>query len=158
MNKNANMIVPASLLDSTLQFINIASLTAKRAIDEVEVHRNAQKRAADLVPPLLEHMVAGGVIDGRRKEAAAAMLGSHAETLQLLKAAVDKLIEKDRELTKLSHDRLGEGVDPASIGLAGGSGRSNGQNYNSLEDPMIGRRTSEIRESDRPLRALAGLS
>lgn len=153
MNQS-QVIVPSSLLDNVIQYVEVSSMTAKRAIDEVETHRQAQKRASDLRSALLDHMLKSGVVAEHQKQAAEAMLGSHAETMQLLKAAVDKIVELKGGTKRLAGD-VGEAVDPASVGLSGGWYSKQGE-YNSLEDPIVGRRTTMVKESDKPLLALIG--
>jgi hypothetical protein len=103
---------------------------------------------------LLDHMLKSGVVDAGQKQAAEAMLGSHAETMQLLKASVDKIVEMKGGLTKRGGD--GEAVDGASLGLANGRSQSEPGGYNSLTDPFVGQKTAYVKESDRPLLALIG--
>lgn len=148
------LVVPSALLDNVVKFVEVSSLTAKRAIDEVEVHRQAQKRASDLREPLLDYMVKSGVVVPQSRDGAAAMLSSHAETMSLLKAAVDKIVEL-KGLSKKAGDS-GEAVDPATLGLPGGSGATKAGEYNSLTHPVVGHKTAFVKESDKPLLALIG--
>jgi hypothetical protein len=152
-NQPAEIVVPSTLLDNMVRYVEVSSLTAKRAIDEVETHRQAQKRASDLRQPLLDHMVQHGVVAAGQKEAAVAMLGSHAETLQLLKAAVDKIVEL--KMVKKGGDP-GTATDPAEAGVAAGSAYEKQGEYNSLTHPVVGHKTSFVKESDRPLLAQIG--
>lgn len=163
MNTNNTISVPSAMLDQVVHYVEVSSLLGKRALDEVEVHRQSQKRASDLRGPLLDYMVEVGVVSGQQKEAAAAMLGSHAETLQLLKAAVDKLAAFKKHV-KTAGDEPGQAVDaagnPASNGAAphakeGSLPLTKEGEYDSLNDPFVGRHTSFIKESDRKL--LAGI-
>lgn len=155
MNTNSQVNVPAALLDGFVQYAEISSLTAKRALDEIGAHRQGQQKAASLRPALLAHMVEAGVIPPQQKEAADAMLAGHAETLQLLKAAVDKIKELRDAMGKQASDN-GTGVDPHDIGLDGNAGHHHTKagEYNSLTSPMVGAPTSFVKESDRPLLAL----
>lgn len=149
--------VPANVLDDVVGFIELSSLTTKRALDEVEVHRQAQKKASDLRKPLLEHMLKCAVVQPHQKDAAEAMLGGHDTSLQLLKAATDKISELNRVIlslkggTKKAGD-LGAGVDDA------GSGNYQPQEgeYNSLKHPIVGEKSAFVKESDRPLLKLIG--
>lgn len=136
-------------LDNVLTMVEVGSTTVKRAMDEVIVHRQAQKRAADLSGALLEHMVASGVIAGHQKEAAAAMLGSHAETMQLLKSAVDKIAELRKQVNAKTAGDLGTPESGRTV--AGTPG------YNSLTNPHVGAKTAELKESDLPLLKAAGM-
>jgi hypothetical protein len=136
--KQAAITVPSSFLDGTLKFVELASFTVKRAKDEVDVHRSNQKRAADLRPSLLAFLMKEGFVAANQKEAADAMLGSHAETMQLLKSAIDKLVEARSTQQKQAGD-LGRGEGPKEATDA----------YNSTTDMYVGRRTSEMKESDK---------
>lgn len=160
MNTNTYITVPSSLLDNMIRYVEVSSFLGKRALDEIEVHRRAQKRASDLRGALLNYMIDVGVVAKHQKEAAAAMLNSHAETMQLLKSAVDKLVAFKSGRAKSAGDN-GEAVDPGSLGLNGGYVPGNGPltkegEYDSLNDPVVGRKTSFVKASDRPLLALIG--
>lgn len=154
MNQTLN--VPVSLLDNVVEFIELSSLTTKRALDELGAHRHARSKAAALCPDLVDHMLRTRVVPVQQKQAAQAMLASHDTTLQLLKAAIDKIAELDGEVRRLrggdkSAGDLGAGVDGAEFG--GGPSAD----YNSLTSPFVGARTSYVKESDIPLLRLAGL-
>jgi hypothetical protein len=152
LQKIAMVQVPAALLDQQLAFVSLASATVKKALEEVGVSRQAQKRAADLRAPLLAHMIQAGVVRPQQKEAAEAMLGSHAETLQLLKAATDKITElRSEKKAAVEPGAAGDGTPTAPP-----PGEKNGSDYNSLTDPNVGRRTTLVKESDKPLLALIG--
>lgn len=147
-----SIVVPANLVDNFVGFIELSSMTTKRALDEVQVHRSAQEKAAALRPGLLEHMVKTKVVQPHQKEAADIMLGAHDTSLQLLKAATDKIAEMDVEIRRLktgvkSAGDLGEGMD---------TGGGSNDDYNSLTSPMVGDRNSYIKESDKPLLRLIG--
>jgi hypothetical protein len=70
------------------------------------------------------------------------MLGSHAETLQLLKWATEELY---KARTQKQAGDLGVGVDDTA-----GGGPAAGE-YDSLNDPVVGRQTSMKKASDRAL-------
>lgn len=146
----ASVQLPVSLLGDTLGFVELASHVVKRALDTVAVYEQMQKRASELVAPLLDLMVEKGVIAEKQKQAAAAMLHSHPESLQLLKSAVDKLVEERQKQNKTAGD-LGRGVD-ADVLTTNGKPRPTKQGeYNSLESPFVGERTSALKESDKVL-------
>lgn len=139
-------------LDTVLKFVEVGSATVKKAMDENEVHRVSQKRAADLRGALLDHMVASGVIADHQKQAAEAMLASHAESLQLLKAATDKIVDLRKQLATKQAGDIGQGQSEKKAGLSGLGvstpvPNGNGQ-YDSLSDPFVGRKTSEKKASD----------
>lgn len=135
-------------LDNVLSFVEVGSTAVKRAMDEVTVHRQSQKRAADLRSSLLDHMVASGVVAGHQKQAADAMLGSHAETMQLLKAAVDKIVELRKDVNAKT---------AGDLGTPDGKGRALSSEYNSLTNPFVGAKTAELKESDMHLLKAAGM-
>lgn len=124
----------SGVIDASLKFVELASHTVKRAGDEITVHRQQQKRAADLAAPVLNLLVSTGAVRAEQRDAAAAMLGSHAETLSLLKTAVERLAEARQ---KKAGD-LGDGVDDAQPTTA----------YDSLADSYAGRKTSQKKASD----------
>lgn len=151
--------VPVSVLDTAVSFANIASQTTKRAMDEIGVHRTAQKRASDKVTPLLDHMVKTKVVAPAQKEAAAVMLGAHDSTLDLLKSAVDKIAMYEQELARLGGKTaadLGQGVDAATTGIAAGGSYAQAGDYNSLTSPVVGEKTANVKESDKPFLRLIG--
>lgn len=110
------MSQPATnLLDDVLKFVEISSFGMKRAMDEIDVHRTQQTKAAGLQAPLLDKLAALGLVSPTQKTAAAAMLGSHAETLNLFGALVEKYAALKVE--KVGKDHLGGGVDAKQAGL-----------------------------------------
>lgn len=134
-------------LDKVVGFVGTASICAKRACDEVAVHRAMQKRASDAAPAILELLLKSGAVRAEQRDAAAAMLGSHAETLALLKSAVERL-------EKLETEKAAAAVPPPPVKQAGDLGRSvpgtapAGSGYDSLNDNYLGRRTSQPKASD----------
>lgn len=139
-------------MDGVLGYVEVSSLLAKKAVDEVSVHRQAQKRAGDLRGPLLKQMLDVGVVAPHQKEAADAMLASHAETLNLLKAAVEKISELRQSGSPAT---LGKAVTEKEAGVGSGGGTPppgspvpGTENYDSLSDPVVGRRTSFKKASD----------
>ncbi len=129
------------LLDDVLKFVEVSSFGMKRAMDEIDVHRTQQVKAAALQPPLLEKLLGLGLVGQTQKAAAAAMLGSHAETLNLFGALVEKYAALKTE--KVAKDHLGGGVDPKQAGLAPSSPESD-----STTSPWVGRHTGEKKASD----------
>lgn len=153
MSPTQNIPVPPHFLDGVVDYVEVSSLATKKALDEVAVHRLSHEKAAALIPPLLAHMIDVGVVDdGTDKEAAAVMLQSHDTTLQLLKAAVDRIAEVKKaggvpEPGKASDDPNGHSKQGSDqIG-----------DYDSLTNPVVGARTSFVKASDLPLLKAAGL-
>jgi hypothetical protein len=123
--------------DTVLEFVELASFTTKKACDELVVHRGMQKKAVELAPGILDTLVKTGAVREEQREAANAMLGSHAETMNLLKSAVEELY---RVRTEKQGTDLGEGIDdPEAV---------NKQAYDSINDPVVGRQTSMKKASD----------
>lgn len=148
-----NIQVPADVLTTAVKYVEVSSLMAKKALDEIGASRAATEKAAALVPPVVKHMLASRVIPPDREKTASDMLMSHEGALQLLKAAVDKIVEL-QTLGKQAGDN-GVAVDPNASGVtAGGSFQKAGE-YDSLTSPMVGQRTSLMKASDR---ALLGMS
>ena len=128
-----------ALATKTLNYVAVTSALTKRALDELQVHQTAQEKAASLRPDLLEVLVKAGCVADHQKNAAEAMLGSHAETMGLLKTAAEKLAEMQSKLVKQASD-LGEGFDD--------SGGAGSPDYDSLSDGYVGRKTGEKKASD----------
>ena len=140
-----------SFLDMVLNFVELSSATVKRAMDENNWYKQSYRQASRLQPVLLDHLVRSGIISPQQKQAADEMLSSHAESLQLLKAAADKIVELRRSLGVKQANDLGRGEswDGSSSGnhfTPPGRGE-----YDSLRDPFIGRKTSEKKASDMAL-------
>lgn len=129
------------LTTKVLNFVQVASVLSKRALDELGKKQAAEKSAASKVNELTEYMLRSGVIDANQKQAAEQMLGSHEQTMSLLKNAVQKIAEfKQGNIKKASE--LGQPVGEAT----GTSTRDNPEW--SLKDPYVGARSSEKKASD----------
>ena len=126
-----------------LNYIAVNAALVKKALDELTIHRQAQEKAASLRPDLLKHMIDTGTVGESQKTAADAMLGSHAETLGLLKSAVDKIDALKSKVEKHAGD-LGRPADDEDSSL----GTKSADDYDSLKDPYVGRKTSEKKASD----------
>lgn len=151
MSQVNQIAVSPHLLEDVVSLVEVASLTTKRAVDEIAVHQAAQKKASAIAGSLLDHMIKIKVVPETEKQAAEAMLGAHDTTLQLLKLATDKIAEQNAELIRLANlttktAGLGVGVDAATA--AG----SNSSGYNSLTHPIVGGHVpGEMKESDKAL-------
>jgi len=146
----STIAVPSQFLGNALAFAEISSVTVKRALDEVNVHRAAQEKAAAFAPRLLDHMVSANVVPQANKQAAQVMLGAHDTTLQLLKAATDKIAEQAAYIAKLEA-RQGQKT-------AGdlGSGVPDSAAHEPARPHFVGQKTSDVMESDLPLLRLIG--
>jgi chemotaxis protein histidine kinase CheA len=129
------------LAEMLVKSIQINSILQKRALDSHSTYHSAAQEAQTKVSSLAEHMVDKGCVSAHQKEAASDMLQSHAGTMDLLWNSVEKLSEAHTRLEKSASD-LGRGVDESQAGGV------SSQNYNSLDDPYVGRRTAEKKASD----------
>jgi len=132
--------VDPKLANAALNTVAVYSALTKKALDEVSTHREAQEKAASVRPDLLNLMLETGAVTEEQKEAADAMLGSHAETLGLLKSALTKMAEFKTQIEKQASE-LGRPDDDTSLGGALGD-------YDSLSDGYVGRKTSQKKASD----------
>ena len=129
------------LAEMLVKSIQINSLLQKRALDSYSRYHASALVANSQVASLADHMVDKGCVAAHQKEAASGMLQSHTGTMELLRNSVEKLSDAHARLEKSASD-LGRGVDE------GQSGVSSVSSYSSLEDPYVGRRTSEKKASD----------
>lgn len=157
--------IPKEVVDAALRFVSVSSLTAKKAVDRVHELEGPVKKAAATRGPVLQYMIAQGVVPKGQEKAAEAMLGDHAETLELLKSAVEKIAELKTELAKVTHGKQaadpGESVHEANVANGStdtGSTQKVAGDYDSLNDPLVGRRTSSVKASDLPLLRAAGMA
>lgn len=134
-----------ALATKALNYVAVSSALTKKALDELSVHRASQQKAAAARPELLKRMIEVGAVAEHQKQAAEAMLGSHAETLGLLKMAVER-IAKLKEQTQKQASDLGQAVDPKEAGVSGEAKLAG--DYDSLTDPHVGRKTSQKKASD----------
>lgn len=127
------------LATKMLNFVQVASILSKRALDELSKKQAAEKKASAMVGTLTGHMIQSGVIDSNQKQAAEQMLSSHDQTMALLKNAVDKIAElKQSNIKKASE-----------LGVPEGEPRSNAADPEwSLKSPFVGARSSEKKASD----------
>ncbi len=129
-----------ALATKVLSYVAVTSALTKRSLDELQVHQSSQEKAASIRGSVLNVLLQSGCVPEHQKQAAEAMLGSHAETLQLLKTAATKLGQSQKQLSKQASD-LGQGVDPNL-----GSGKTS--SYDSMTDGYVGRKTGEKKASD----------
>jgi hypothetical protein len=128
------------LATKALNYVAVTSALTKRALDELSVHQTSQEKAASMRGDVLDTLVNAGCVGDHQKQAAEAMLGSHAETLGLLKSAAEKIGKLQEQVVKQASD-LGQGEDPASVG-------GSTPDYDSINDGYVGRKTGEKKASD----------
>ena len=131
----------AKLANLFVKSIQINSVLQKRALEELHNNRVGTSAASEKTAALVEHMVEKGGVAEHQKQSAADLLASHSGTMDLLWNSVEKLAEAHRGLEKAGRD-MGQAIDPAQSGV------SVAPSYSSLEDPYVGRRTSEKKASD----------
>jgi hypothetical protein len=145
--------VPVDVLGNMVDFIAVGSQFAKRAMDERTVTQMAQDKAASLRGPLVKDMISMGLIQASQAKEAEAMLGAHDTTLVLLRSACEKAAEYKAALPPLPKPvaQPGAPVEPAGQKTASAGGE-----FTSLTNPHVGRRTTEVKESDRALLRMIG--
>lgn len=139
------------LFDAVIGFTEVSSVFAKKALDHYQEAETAKAAAEKAAVPVYTLMKSAGFVEEGMEEQCKALLGSHAETLGLLKQALDRIQGLTNELAKSATTKaanLGHGVDAAEAGL--------GATYDSLTDNYVGRMTSEVKASDRPFLRMIG--
>lgn len=129
--------VRAGLLGDTVQLIELASVGLKRALDELAVRKQAAQKAADLVPPVRDRLVATGLVQPFEKAGAEALLATHDGCLQLIDACMTKLAE---QAAARPAREPGRAIPAPGTKTAG---------HGPPTDSHTGRRAAEPKESDR---------
>lgn len=130
------------LAAQTIEFIAASSALNDRLMGEVQAHRAREKQAAAKRQAVLELMLQTGSVAPHQKQAAADMLNNPAQTLDLLVNAINKMQAYKAASEKAASD-LGQAVSEKEAGV-----KSASQVRDSLNDPYVGRRTSEKKASD----------
>jgi hypothetical protein len=130
-----------AIIPNVLTFVKVASALTNKAMGELSQNRQAQKAASDKMEPTLAQLIESGSIKPEQKQAAAALLGTHAGALDMLQKANIKIAQLKKDLSD-SRSTLGAPVTDKQAGVAP-------ENRNaSLTSPFVGQRTSEKRASD----------
>ncbi len=130
------------LAAQTIEFIAASSALNDCLMGEVQAHRAREKQAAAKRQAVLDLMLSTGCVAPHQKQAAADMLGSHSQSLDLLVNAIDKMQSYKTASEKAASD-LGQAVSDKEAGVKSASAVRD-----SLNDPYVGRRTSEKKASD----------
>lgn len=125
-----------------VEFIAASSALNDRLMGEVKNHRASEKKAADKRGTILDLMVETGCVAPHQKQAAAEMLADHGQSLDLLVNAINKM-QGYKQASEKSASDLGHAVSDKEAGAQPQSRVSD-----SLNDPYVGRRTSEKKASD----------
>lgn len=136
------------LASQTIEFIAASSALSDRLMGELQSYRHKEKQASDKQLAVLDLLVSAGCVAPHQKQAAADMLGNHGQTLDLLVNAVNKMQEYRSASEKAASD-LGHAVTEKEAGL-----KTSRSSVDSLNDPYVGRRTSEKKASDLALLAV----
>lgn len=128
-----------ALKSKVLDFVQLTSVFAKKALDEVQQSRSEHNKAVEKVAEVVELMQETKTIQPKQAKEAQDLLRSHTGTMDLLKNAVERIDELSKQVTKQASE-LGRPEDDPS---------SKENTFDSLNSPWVGRRTSEKKASDR---------
>jgi len=130
------------LASQTVEFIAASSALNDRLMGQVQSYRGNEKQAADKRNAVLDRMIETGCVAPHQKQAAAEMLGSHSQSLDLLINAVNKM-QSYKQASEKSAADLGHAVSDQESGI-----KPQARVFDSINDPYVGRRTSEKKASD----------
>lgn len=125
-----------------IEYIAVTSTLNDRLLGHARARYVQDKQAADKQSAILAQLERTGCIAPHQKQAAVAMLSNHAQSLDLLANAVDKVHQFKTAAEKTGAD-LGQAVSDREAGIRPTTGVRN-----SLNDPYVGRRTFEKKASD----------
>lgn len=126
----------------TVEFIAASSALNDRLMGQVQSYREKEKQAAAKRNSVLDLMIETGSVAPHQKQAAAEMLANHGQSLDLLVNAITKMQSYKQASEKAASD-LGQAVTEKEAGV-----KNRPQVRDSLNDPYVGRRTSEKKASD----------
>jgi DNA repair protein RadC len=115
---------------------------------QVQSYREKEKQAAAKRDAVLDLMIETGSVAPHQKQAAAEMLANHGQSLDLLVNAINKMASYKQASEKAASD-LGQAVTEKEAGI-----KTQPQVRDSLNDPYVGRRTSEKKASDMAILAV----
>jgi len=121
-----------------IEYIAASSALTDRLLGDTQRYRAQEKAAAAKQSATLETMLRNDCVGTHEKQAAASMLADHSQTLDLLVNAVNKMAEYRGRSEKIASD-LGRPVADPAVKTAG---------YDSLNDPFVGRHSSQKKASD----------
>ena len=130
------------LAAQAIEYVAASSALTDRLLGEVRSYREREKQAADKRDAILDLMVQTGCVAPHQKQAAAEMLGSHGQSLDLLVNAINKMQSYKQASEKAAAD-LGQAVTEKEAGVSAPAAASD-----SLSSPYVGRRSSEKKASD----------
>jgi N-acetylmuramoyl-L-alanine amidase CwlA len=130
------------LAAQAVEFVAASSALTDRLMSEVQSNRAEKQAAAQKLNAVLDRMLETGCVAPHQKQAAAAMLEDHSQSLDLLVNAVNKMQSYKQASEKAASD-LGQAVTEKEAGVS-----TSGSSTDSLNGPYVGRRTSEKKASD----------
>ena len=123
-------------------------MNTKLAAQAVEFVAASSALTDRLLSEVLNRMLETGCVAPHQKQSAAEMLGDHSQSLDLLVNAVNKMQSYKQASEKAASD-LGQAVTEKEAGVSTSSPA-----HDSLNDPYVGRRTSEKKASDLAIMAV----
>ena len=130
------------LAAQAVEYVAASSALTDRLAGELKSYREQEKSAAAKQDSVLDLMVETGCVARHQKQAAVEMLGNHGQSLDLLVNAINKMQQYKQASEKSAAD-LGQAVSEKEAGV-----QAQPQVRDSLNDPYVGRRTSEKKASD----------
>lgn len=128
-----------NLNEQLLDYVQCSATALEVAEKELVEKRAADQKVAALIPAAIQALVANERIDPVDAEKAAAALKDPARVLEILIKTAD----------------VNNTIRPRTLGTAVSEKKAGAAGVSSLDSPYVGRRTSEVRESDKVF--LAGL-
>ena len=125
-----------------VEFVAASSALTDRLMGEVKSNRAEKQAAVGKLDAVLDRLLETGCVAPHQKQAAAAMLDDHSQSLDLLVNAVNKMQQYKQASEKAASD-LGQAVTEKEAGV-----NSSVSAPDSLNGPYVGRRTSEKKASD----------
>lgn len=135
------------LAAQAVEFVAASSALTDRLMGEVKSSRAEKQAAANKLNAVLDRLLETGCVAPHQKQAAADMLANHGQSLDLLVNAVNKMQQYKQASEKAASD-LGQAVTEKEAGVA------SAPVTDSLNNPYVGRRTSEKKASDIALLAV----
>ncbi len=130
------------LAAQAVEYVAASSALTDRLQGELNSYREQEKSAAAKQESVLDLMVETGCVARHQKQAAVGMLGNHGQSLDLLVNAINKM-QAYKQASEKSAADLGQAVSEKEAGV-----HAQPQVRDSLNDPYVGRRTSEKKASD----------
>jgi hypothetical protein len=133
--------------EKVIEYIGYSSAALEKAAQDMAAREAQKTKVAELIPAAVDALVSGERIDEDQREKAAAALADPVKVLEILtKVAVHR---------NASERALGQPV--AGDGQTKQASAGHGQ-YDSLQDPNVGARTTKVKQSSVNLFSRLGLT